>query len=131
MKAIAKLRLLERGLMDAAKALDELLLVEPKAKGTEDEKEDDGEAVIIERINHYVELQLQQDPQAKRGDYKDGMVYQARKAAIEEFLQLALASSKKCQRKQCGAYVLDSRSILYSNTLLVLHILSGRKDTPR
>lgn len=102
-KTIGKLRLLECGLMDAAKALDELLLVEPKAKGNEEEKDDDAEAIMAERINRYVDLQLSHNPQAKRGDYKEGMVYQARKAAIEDFLQLALASSKKCQRKQCGA----------------------------
>jgi hypothetical protein len=102
-KAISKLRLLERGLLDEAKALDDINFSEGPSKAGEDQKEELGEDATVAKILLYAEVCSYQAPHAKRGDYKDGSVFQARKAAIEEFMAIALGSSKKCQRKGCGA----------------------------
>ncbi|CCA72815.1 probable DNA-directed RNA polymerase I [Serendipita indica DSM 11827] len=100
-KTIGKLRLLERGLLEAANALDAANFADEKSK--DDEAEQVVEEKIAQKVELYVNINLQHATNAKRGDYKDGPVYQARKAAIDEFLRVALASAKKCQRKQCGA----------------------------
>jgi DNA-directed RNA polymerase I subunit RPA1 len=102
-KAISKLRLLERGLLDEAKALDDINFTEGTSKIGESQKEGAEESAAIAKIGLYVQYCFQAAPQAKRGDYKDGSVFQARKAAIEEFMTTALGSSKKCQREGCGA----------------------------
>lgn len=113
--------------MDAAKAVDELTLRDKKPKPEGDEEEDHGEEKVVEQINHAVEMQLKHSSRAKRGDYKDGMVYQARKAVIEEFMQTALASSKKCQRKHCGAYVPQYQPQNHTHALEAQHIPSEKK----
>jgi hypothetical protein len=89
--------------MDAAKSVDDINIVNGKIKDEGEENTDQDEQVIISRVELYVKTQLFLAPQSNRGDYKDGMVYQARKAAIEDFLRYALGTTKKCQRKQCGA----------------------------
>ncbi|KAG8827052.1 hypothetical protein FRC19_005756 [Serendipita sp. 401] len=96
-KVAGKLRLLERGLMEAANALDDFGFTDGPSE------EEEREEAAIERVNLYVNQQVQDAWQSKRGDYKDGMVYQARKATIDDFFRLVLANAKKCQRKQCGA----------------------------
>jgi len=88
--------------MDEAKALDNANFAEGVA---ELEQEDRREKEEIEKTLLYSEVCIQRAPHAKRGDYKDGAVFQTRKAAIEEFMANALASTKRCQRKECGAYV--------------------------
>lgn len=89
--------------MDAAKAVDDIPIIDGKMKEEEEEDSDRDEQLAIARIELYVKTQLFLTPQSKRGDYKDSMVYQARKATMEEFIKYALGGTKKCQRKQCGA----------------------------
>lgn len=89
--------------MDAAKALDDTAFADNNSKNGEDQKEDTTEEMTVQKVMLYVKYTLDRAPNAKRGDYKDGSVFQTRKAAIDEFLAVALGSSKKCQRKHCGA----------------------------
>jgi hypothetical protein len=58
-----------------------------------------------ERLNLFVKLNLKSEKAIKKDEYRDGTIYQARKNAIDDFFKAALQSAKKCQRKQCGAYV--------------------------
>ncbi|KAF9534749.1 hypothetical protein CPB83DRAFT_802942 [Crepidotus variabilis] len=118
-KYIAKLRLLERGLLEAAKAVDDIQLRIQKTK--KDKKagqaEDDGDEAassgddepnlpdetqqeFIARINLYVAIHIARAPNNTRDSYKDGLVYQARKDIIQEFLKSI--SLRKCQNGDCG-----------------------------
>ncbi|KDR83917.1 hypothetical protein GALMADRAFT_236414 [Galerina marginata CBS 339.88] len=111
-KYLAKLRLLERGLLEAAQGVDDIQLRVRKSKG---QKGDDGEDVsdeeepdfpdetpheFIARINLYVAIHLARAPKSTRDSYKDGPIYQARKDLINDFLKSCLL--KKCQNNDCG-----------------------------
>lgn len=124
---MAKFRLLERGLLDAAQGVDELQIrvklkkkqaakKTKKKKGEEEseeessEDEDGGMAEPDEtldqfamRINLYVALHLSRSPGSKRDHYKDGLVFKARKDLITEFLKASFTN--KCHNDGCGRWV--------------------------
>ena len=105
-KFVAKLRLLEHGFLVAARSLDDLRLNTQKiSKGGEGEDDDEEPAESYEafemRVNAYVAAHLATASSSKRDSYKDGLVYQARKDVIQEFLKTAI--TKKCQNPNCGA----------------------------
>ena len=102
-----KLRLLEHGLLVAAKMLDDLRVTNEK-KGKLEAAEDDDEPVeTFEdyelRVKAFVAMHLTNASSSKRDNYKDVQVYQERKNVIHEFLKATIA--KKCQNPSCGACV--------------------------
>ncbi|KAJ7094564.1 hypothetical protein B0H15DRAFT_830038 [Mycena belliarum] len=131
-KYVAKFRLLERGLLDAAQGVDELQIRvsikknksgAKKGKGkkakqedsdraddsSDDEQEEAGMAVLDEtleqfamRVNLYVAVHLGRTPTSTRDHYKDGMVYKARKELISEFLKTSFTA--KCHNDGCGSH---------------------------
>ncbi|KAI0033330.1 hypothetical protein K488DRAFT_47922 [Vararia minispora EC-137] len=107
-KYIAKFRLLEHGLLEAAETLDALHVQSRKANIDDDDDddatEDEPAAVFIHRINTFVQLNLFQARKAgaKRDTYKDSLVFQARKDLILDFHKTAMI--KKCQNPNCGAH---------------------------
>ncbi|KAJ7180322.1 hypothetical protein C8R43DRAFT_972609 [Mycena crocata] len=126
-KYVAKFRLLEHGLLDAAQGVDDLHIRVSikKAKAAakkagrgknEDadsdessEEEERGVAVPDEtlaqftmRVNLYVAVHLGRAPDSKRDHYKDGLVYKARKELISEFLKASYMS--KCHNEGCGSH---------------------------
>lgn len=119
-KYCAKLHLLERGLLDASHGVDDLHLItrrrKKKGKAKEDEDSDGDESgdqndahmedVPVEteeqftrRINLYVAVHLARVGPSKRDDYKDTLVYQARKDILSEFLKASML--KSCQNNDC------------------------------
>lgn len=124
---MAKLMLLERGLLDAAQGVDDLTLrvrrkQEKEKKGKlkkgddeeedqDDEEEDANDPEVpnetpqgfMTRINLYVAIHLRRESSSKRDNYKDGLVYQTRKDIINDFLKSCIL--KKCQNGDCGSYV--------------------------
>ena len=107
---------MERGLLDAANGVDDLhLITSRKAKNREPHGEAEQEDVNMEdaeapgetedqfvrRINLYVAVCLARAPSSKRDDYKDILVYQARKEVISQFLKAAML--KKCLNRDCGS----------------------------
>ena len=104
-RTAAKLKLLEYGLLNPANLLDDASLGNQNVPGEEDaanETVEDSE----KRIDQYVRMHLSKSSSARRGDYKDGPVYQARKKVIEEFIKTAQSNSRRCSRPECGAYVI-------------------------
>lgn len=101
-KAVAKLKLLEYGLLNAASLLDDVSLIDQKGKGKEDAVKETTEE-FEKRLEQYVQTRLRKASSARRGDYKDGPVYQARKQVIDEFIKTAHSTSRRCSRPQCGA----------------------------
>ncbi|THH14387.1 hypothetical protein EW146_g5928 [Bondarzewia mesenterica] len=100
-KYIAKLRLLEHGLLEAAKGLDEITM--RTSKGVDDDDTPDETSQEWEsRLNYYVQIHFMRASGSKRDDYKDSLVYQARKDLITEFLRIAIV--KKCSNPSCGAH---------------------------
>ncbi|RDB19957.1 DNA-directed RNA polymerase I subunit rpa1 [Hypsizygus marmoreus] len=115
-KYIAKFRLLERGLLDAAQGVDDIhIRVGRKSKDNKKKDEDDSEEEaqtiapdipgettneFMMRINLYVAVHLSRSPTSKRDHYKDALVYQARKNLISEFLKSTLLN--KCQNSDCS-----------------------------
>jgi DNA-directed RNA polymerase I subunit RPA1 len=115
---MAKLRLIERGLLDEAQGLDDMTIRTKRRKadlrggdgGDDDETgkdETDGKTVSDEtpqdfmtRIHIYVAVQLSRNPNKTRDSYKDGMSYQAKKDLTNEFLKATLI--KRCQNPDCG-----------------------------
>lgn len=104
-KYVAKLRLLERGLLNAAKDVDDLQLKTHKAQKDKEEDIDmedaETEVQFMQRVNLYVAVHFARAPANKRDNYKDILVYQARKEIINEFLKATVL--KKCLNKDCGA----------------------------
>ncbi|KAF9491362.1 beta and beta-prime subunits of DNA dependent RNA-polymerase [Pleurotus eryngii] len=107
-KYIAKFRLLERGLLDAAQGIDEIH-IRVSGLGKRGVPQDDDESAEVseesfedfqKRINLYVLLHLQRT-ENKRDNYKDGQVYQARKQLIAEFLKTTTLN--KCHNEGCFA----------------------------
>jgi len=116
---LSKLRLLERGLLEASQGIDDIQLrvsrVQGRAKegrnqehegdgGSEGEGEfgvsDESPEEFIARINLYVAIHLARAPQNTRDSYKDGLIYQTRKDLINEFLKACIL--KKCQNGDCS-----------------------------
>jgi hypothetical protein len=99
-KYLAKLRLLERGLLDAAQGIDDMQLRTQRNKDKEEEVSRESPQAFIARINLYVAIHLARTPNNTRDSYKDALVYQARKDLINDFLKSCLL--KKCQNSDCG-----------------------------
>lgn len=116
---MAKLRLIERGLLDEARGLDDMTLhtkrrkVNPtgrrgKEGGDNADKKDAVEMPVADetaqefmtRIHLYVAVQLSRNANKTRDSYKDGSCYQAKKELIDEFLKATIL--KKCQNPDCG-----------------------------
>jgi hypothetical protein len=129
-KYVAKFVLLERGLLDAAQGVDDLhIKTQPpqpksksksKAKGAKESDNDDVDVDVEAesntkpsetrdetneefeaRINLFVHVHLRHASSSKRDHYKHGLVYQARKQLITEFLKSTIL--KKCQNEDCCA----------------------------
>ncbi|KAF4619599.1 hypothetical protein D9613_005174 [Agrocybe pediades] len=109
-KYLAKLRLLERGLLEAAQGVDDIQLRVRKKKdgdagnASEDEEADtpdESPHEFIARINLYVAIHLARSPKSTRDSYKDGQIYQTRKDLINDFLKSCIL--KKCQNSDCGS----------------------------
>jgi DNA-directed RNA polymerase I subunit RPA1 len=97
-RAAAKLKLLEYGLLNPANVLDELNLGDQNMQRKEETVED-----FEKRLDQHVRIHLSKSSPARRGDYKDGPVYQARKRVIEDFIKAAQSNSRRCSRSECGA----------------------------
>lgn len=73
--------------------------------GDKDDEEETVEAESLQnlerRLNAFVVISIARCPNASRDSYKQGMVYQARKALITEFLSETTA--KKCYNEDCLA----------------------------
>ncbi|KAI0040088.1 beta and beta-prime subunits of DNA dependent RNA-polymerase [Auriscalpium vulgare] len=101
-KYIAKLQLLEHGLLDAAIGLDNLHIKTRSKDDDDDDGPEEGVAAFEQRVKLYVQLSLMQSSGSKRDNYKDSLVFQARKDLIMDFHKAAVAQ-KKCQNTTCGA----------------------------
>ena len=108
---MAKLRLIERGLVEAAQGVDNLHIrigrSKQKAKDGEEEVlqdepslPDETVAEFIARINLYVAIHLARAPQTTRDSHKEELTHQMRKDLIHEFLRACIL--KKCQNPDCG-----------------------------
>lgn len=95
-KATAKLELLEYGLHIAASEIDDW-------KFREKPREDETVEEFEKRLEQKVQTELRKESSSRRGDYKDGPVYQARKKVIDAFIKIAQGSHKRCSRPKCGA----------------------------
>ena len=98
--------MLEHGLLVEAKALDDMRMYAP-GRGKDEDSDDDGPKETYEefetRVNAYVAICFQKASSSKRDHYKDGLVYQERRAVIQEFLKTS--AMRRCQNPGCGAYV--------------------------
>ena len=88
-------------MLDASKSVDDI-----QQRISDEDNEDDGENVhsesdedFMKRVKLFVAVHLHRAISSKRDDYKDNLVYQARKDVIQQFLRRAI--SKSCQN--CGA----------------------------
>lgn len=105
---------MERGLLEAALGVDDIQLRVRKRKTTtrsgEAETEvdttvdlevpDETPQQFMTRINLYVAIHLSRAKGNTRDNYKDGLVYQARKELINDFLKNTIL--KKCQNGDCN-----------------------------
>ncbi|RXW17855.1 hypothetical protein EST38_g7989 [Candolleomyces aberdarensis] len=121
-KYMAKLRLLERGLVDAASGVDDLHLQtksSSKGKGKAGEEGEDVEMAggdddvpdetpdqFMARINLYVAIHLSRTKNT-RDDYKNETSYQMRKEIIQNFLRNSIM--KKCQNADCYSHAYTFR----------------------
>lgn len=104
-KYVAKFRLLEHGLLEAALDVDNITL-----HTSNDDNEDSPNETIPElehRVNLFVMVHLSKASGSKRDHYKDTLVYQARKDLIQEFLRITI--TKKCSNEGCGAFAYTFR----------------------
>jgi hypothetical protein len=101
-KYATKLKLLEHGLLSAVHDISE------PSESIRDEAGDEGPKAgaemetfeeYKERMDDLVQKSLRSASSSTRDNYKDGLVYQARKDVILEFLKAAI--QKKCSN--CGA----------------------------
>ncbi|KAF9247391.1 hypothetical protein BU15DRAFT_84891 [Melanogaster broomeanus] len=103
-KYVAKLRLLEHGLLEAAHGVDDIQM--QMGSGEDDGDGEDGRDETIEafekRIELYVSINFARASSSNRDHYKDELVYQARKDVIMDFLKTTI--SKKCQNEGCAAH---------------------------
>ncbi|KAI6003678.1 hypothetical protein EDD15DRAFT_1220993 [Pisolithus albus] len=102
-KYAAKLRLLEHGLLDAALGVDDLHIQDKRNGDDEGDEDSRGETVeeFEKRVELYVRIHLSR-ASSRRDQYKDELVYQARKDVITDFLKSTIA--KRCQNAGCGAF---------------------------
>jgi DNA-directed RNA polymerase I subunit RPA1 len=114
-KYVAKFRLLERGLLEAAQGVDDIQLRVRKRKaktnGGHDEEEaeetglpDETPQQFMTRVNLYVAIHLSRARESTRDDYKDSLVYQSRKELVSDFLKNILL--RKCLNGDCNSCVL-------------------------
>ncbi|KAK1231823.1 hypothetical protein PQX77_005037 [Marasmius sp. AFHP31] len=75
---------------------------DPDNVGDKDSEEDESPVEFMSRVNRYVALHLSLASGSTRDSYKDGLVYQARKELINEFLKATILS--RCQNEGCGSY---------------------------
>ena len=100
-KYIAKFHLLEHGLLDAAFSVDDLhSRVSRKGDDTGEPVDESPEEFQL-RVGLFVKMHLIRASGSKRDDYKDGLVYQARKELIAEFLKAT--TLRKCNNAGCNA----------------------------
>lgn len=110
-KYIAKLRLLEHGLVEAAQGIDDLTLQVRRTKGKgkegedtmdvdEDEASYEKDEEFIARINLFVAIHMQKAKSSRDG-YKNEIAYQMRKDLIQDFLRNTML--KKCQNGDCSS----------------------------
>ncbi|KAH9850735.1 beta and beta-prime subunits of DNA dependent RNA-polymerase [Lenzites betulinus] len=126
-KYVAKLRLLEYGFVVAAKALDDMHYDTKKGRRAEDEDEDEpaeSYEAFEQRVNLYVAAHLATASSSKRDSYKDGLVYQARKEAINDFIKTSM--TKKCQNTSCGAFGYTFRKEGY--TKIIEYALTSKQQ---
>lgn len=93
-KYVAKLRLMEHGLLEAAYGVDDIQMKLASADATEDSQYETVEE-FQKRVDLYVAIHLTRASSSKRDHYKNELVYQARKEVILDFLRIAM--SKTCQ----------------------------------
>jgi len=96
---VAKLRLLDHGMLDAATALNDLHM---KSRNKEDESEDEAETLeaFEQRVQAFVLLNLLRAT-GSRDNYKHTLVYQARRDLIQQILKGSLL--RRCQMPGCCA----------------------------
>src|SRR6266481_8746295 len=81
-KCIAKLSLLERGLLDAARGVDDLqqrITNSAEDDGEQDESTNESDKDFEKRVKLFVAVHLHRASSSKRGDYLDGLVYHTRR----------------------------------------------------
>ncbi|THV08343.1 beta and beta-prime subunits of DNA dependent RNA-polymerase [Dendrothele bispora CBS 962.96] len=146
-KYVARFRLLEYGLLEAAQALDDIhRVIVPKGNKSSKSKEgrdedEEMEAVVSEaqkdeeagddetsdefmtRINLYVNVHLARASGSKRDHHKDGLVYQTRKELINEFLKASILT--RCQNADCHNYAYTYRKEGY--TKIIEYELSAKQ----
>lgn len=98
---MAKLHLLDHGMLDAASALDSLHM-RPRTKDRDAEKDGETLEAFEKQVQAFVQLNLLR-ASGSRDNYKHSLVYQARRDLIQQILKASLL--KKCQNPGCGAYV--------------------------
>lgn len=100
-KYVAKLRLLDHGMLGAASALDDLhMRPKNKAQGSEDETETETLEAFEQRVQAFVQLNLLR-ASGSRDNYKHSLVYDARREVIQQILKASLL--KRCHNPGCGA----------------------------
>lgn len=98
-KYVAKLRLLDHGMLGAASALDNLhMRSKNKAKDSEDETET--LEAFEQRVQAFVQLNLLR-ASGSRDNYKHTLVYDARRDLIQQILKASLL--RGCHNPGCGA----------------------------
>jgi hypothetical protein len=75
--------------------LDDIAAAEDKKGGGEDDDGGEGVEEFEARIHRFVQMSIERASSSKRDDYKESLVYQARKDVIAEFMRAIVA------RKQC------------------------------
>ncbi|EFI27675.1 RNA polymerase I largest subunit [Coprinopsis cinerea okayama7 len=127
-KYMAKLRLLEHGLVEAAMGVDDITLqVRKTKKGKEkaDEEEDvdmlgkedvtyESDEQFVKRVHLYVAIHLARN-KTTRDDYKSEVAYQMRKDLIHEFLRNCMM--KKCQNSDCSSVAYTFRKEGYTKII--------------
>ena len=98
-KYVAKLRLLDHGMLDAASALDNLHM-RLKVKNQDDEKDSESLEAFEKRVQAFVQINLLR-ASGSRDNYKHSLVYQARRDLIQQILKASLL--KRCQNSGCNA----------------------------
>lgn len=96
-KYIAKLRLMEHGLLEAAHGVDDIQ-IQLRSVDVTDDSQDETEQEFEKRVELYVAIHLSRASSSKRDHYKNELVHQARKEVILDFLRIAI--SKTCQNCQ-------------------------------
>jgi hypothetical protein len=96
---VAKLRLLDHGMLDAASALDSLH-IRPKTKDQDAEKDSETLEAFEKQVQVFVQLNLLR-ASGSRDNYKHSLVFQARRDLIQQILKASLL--KRCQNPGCSA----------------------------